>query len=264
MTVAAQRAGLHFLLTWMIVKAWERVRPVPVSGFEGWSVADWAGELLRVVPHIPPAWLGRYVKWRTLKGLSPAFAEAEGTERGLLAAETMEWWPPEQWVEAWKAVFDPLGAWMEGRALREVAAIVAGVPIEGVPADRTQGKPIPKALAVVGETWSALALIAGGFLAVAEQMLESEVSPELASLPMCIKYGCDSPATLAWFRFGVRLRRPSRLLAMRFPPPRLENDEEMREWVRAVKRRWLSGSEAGHSRDPEDRVLEAIRTFTIG
>ena len=111
---------------------------------------------------------------------------------------------------------------------------------------------------MVGETWSALALVAGGFLAVAEQVLEGEVPLALSCLPMCVKYGCDSPETLAWFRFGVRLRRPSRLLASRFPPPGLQSDEELTSWVQSARRRWLASSFADYDDDPDANVLAAL------
>ena len=58
---------------------------------------------------------------------------------------------------------------------------------------------------------------------------------------MCIKYGCDSPQSLAWYRFGVRLRRPARLLHDAFPPPMQLGDEQLRAWVTSQRSAWLNG-----------------------
>lgn len=75
------------------------------------------------------------------------------------------------------------------------------------------------------ETLDNLSQIAGALVAIQEE-LEREsgdapssipVTPERAvylnSLPLAIKSGCNSRDSLAWFRFGVRLRRPAHLLA---------------------------------------------------
>lgn len=99
-------------------------------------------------------------------------------------------------------------------------------------------------------------MIAGGLLAIAEQILEGDVPLALASLPMCIKYGCDSPETLAWFRFGVRLRKPSRLLSTKFPPPEMQTDDQLRDWVRNARGEWLKADLID-----EDHVLKATRVF---
>jgi hypothetical protein len=144
---------------------------------------------------------------------------------------------------------------MGGKSLLEIGSIITDDPIAEISFDRTAGKPLPKALSISHGAWSSLSLIAGGFLAIAEQILGGKIPLALASLPMCIKYGCDSPETLAWFRFGVRLRRPSRLLATRFPPPALETDEQLKDWVRQTKAEWLTAKSA------DDEVVSATRAF---
>ena len=263
LTVAAQRAGLDFFLTLAIYRAWAKVRPELDSGFVDWTVSNWADEFLRIIVQIPPALLAQYLTPERLRAVSTKFAAFQENNTDRLG-RSFDWSPPKDWLSAWRAVVGPLKAWMEGRPLIEIASIITGIANEDVPSDRRQGKPLPKVLSVVGEAWSALALIAGGFLAVAEQVLEEEVPLPLSCLPMCVKYGCDSPETLAWFRFGVRLRRPSRLLSRRFPTPRLQNDEELRLWVRSARRRWLASSPTEYDEDPEANVLAAIRLFITG
>jgi hypothetical protein len=122
-------------------------------------------------------------------------------------------------------------------------------------------KPAPFSVPV---PWSSLSLIAGGFLAVAEQLFEEEVPLSLACLPMSIKYGCDTPGALAWFRFGVRLRRASRVLATAFPPPsNIVADEDLKSWVRNQRREWLNSDSDGPTgaSDDANRVMNAVRLF---
>jgi hypothetical protein len=81
---------------------------------------------------------------------------------------------------------------------------------------------------------------------------------------MSIKYGCDSPGTLAWFRFGVRLRRASRLLGTSFPPPPdIETDEALKTWVRNKRREWLRSESDDTSAHAEgaDEIMKAVREF---
>ena len=221
---------------------------------------DWTDEFIRLIVHVPPGLLARHLEGRRLKYVSDEFKAIDKDHAQLFRAHGFDWEPPEYWLSAWQSAVSPLQAWMEGKAVIEIASLITGEPSENMSSDRTQGKPIPKALSVTGDTWSALALIAGGFLAVAEQVLDGDVPLPLACLPMCIKYGCDSPETLAWFRFGVRLRRPSRLLANRFPPPIGLDDEKLKSWVRSTRRDWLASGGANFE-DPDASMLGALHSF---
>jgi hypothetical protein len=151
---------------------------------------------------------------------------------------------------------------MRGETIATIAGILTNTPVDQIPSARTQAKPLPRALSVVMETWSSLSLIAGGFLAVAEQLFEEQVPLSLACLPMSIKYGCDTPGALAWFRFGVRLRRASRLLATTFPPPsNIVTDEVLKNWVRNQRREWLQSDSDGPDGASDGAVISAIRRF---
>jgi hypothetical protein len=175
-------------------------------------------------------------------------------EGSILEVRQTGWDVPSSWIGAWKSAEIPLKAWMAGDSVAEIASIMTGGSVSDIVSTRNAGNPLPKALALSHEIWSSLSLIAGGFLAVAEQIVDA-VPLSLASLPMCIKYGSDSPGSLAWFRFGLRLRRPSHALAIRFPPPALEGDEALREWVQSNRQNWLISEES------EDEILEACRSF---
>ncbi len=255
LTIAAQRAGLDFFLTLAISQAWNTVRTELPPDYRDWNVIDWREEFLRLVKHIPPGLLAKQIPAPKLKHVSAEFKAIVRDHTDLFHDRDLNWKPPEFWEEAWNSAEKPLDAWMAGKSFLEIASIITEKDVDEIDSDRIAGKPIPKALSVSHDAWSSLSLIAGGFLAIAEQILDGDVPLALASLPMCIKYGCDSPGTLAWFRFGVRLRRPSRLLATRFPPPELSDDDQLKEWVRQARREWL------RLKEPEEGTIGAIRAF---
>ena len=194
-----------------------------------------------------------------LKNISDEFKDIEKANSSFLYERNLNWIPDENWINAWSTAADPLDAWMQGKSYIEISSIITGVPIADISLDRTSGKPIPRVLSISHDSWSALSLIAGGLLAIAEQIIEGDVPLALASLPMCIKYGCYSPEALAWFRFGVRLRRPSKLLSIKFSPPEMQKDDELKNWIRETRKVWLRADLVD-----EDPVLRAIRIFIIG
>ena len=259
LTIAAQRAGLDFFLTLAISQAWARVRPELPEDVSQWSVPQWRDELLKLIVLIPPGILAKQLPISKLKNISEEFNKIEKDNSRFLYDRSLNWDPHENWVNAWSTAAAPLAAWMQGKSYIEISCIITGDSIEDISSDRTSGKPILRVLSISHDSWSALSLIAGGLLAIAEQILEGDVPLALASLPMCIKYGCDSPETLAWFRFGVRLRRPSRLLSTKFPPPEIQTDDELRDWVRETRKGWLKADLID-----EDPVLTATRIFIIG
>jgi hypothetical protein len=256
LTIAAQRAGLDFFLTLAISRSWSRIRPEIDFDVSAWSVRDWLDEFLRLVVHIPPGLLARHLPSGRLERISAEFKNLAKRRLEVFRERSLDWSPFEEWESAWQSSLPLLIAWMSGKPIAEIASLMTGDELVSITPVRNEGKkPIPKALALTSDTWSALSLVAGGFLSVAEQLLDGAVPMALASLPMCIKYGCDTPGTLGWFRFGVRLRRPAHLLAARFPPPADLDDEQLNNWVRATRRDWLNS-------DVDDGVeFAAIRGF---
>lgn len=255
LTIAAQRAGLSFFLTVAVMRAWGRVRPEINFNATEWSVQDWLDEFLRLAVHIPPGLLARHLTQVRMERMSPQFKEIGKQHPEHFHDRSLDWTPDVDWESAWQSSRPLLLAWMSGKPIAEIASLMTGIDLDSITPIRNEGKkPIAKALSLTGDTCSALSLIAGGFLAIAEQIFEGKVPMALASLPMCIKYGCDSPGTLGWFRFGIRLRRPAHLLASQFPPPDL-NDEQLKEWVRDSRREWLK------SDVDENKEFTAIKNF---
>jgi DEAD/DEAH box helicase len=263
-TVAAQRAGLDFFLTLAISSVWGRYRPQLPKGCRESTVMEWLDEFLQVASMLPPYLLERILSRDQLAKAADQFKELQKKHSVVFSERRIGWNRPPEWDAGWQSMRRPLAAWMAGNPIRDIAAILTRRPAEHITSDRTSGKPIPQALGLTMDVWSSLALLAGGFLAVAEQVFHGDVPLPLACLPMCIKYGCDSPGTLAWFRFGVRLRRASRLLAAAYPPPdSIQSDDELRTWVRRRRREWLRREDPTPTTDleAEAATFDAIREF---
>jgi hypothetical protein len=256
LTVAAQRAGLDFFLTLAIARSWGKVRPSIDFDANSWSVRDWLDEFYRLVVHISPGLFSRHLTESRLSRLAPGFKELTKKGRDIFWERSLDWTPPDEWTNAWQSSCGTLEMWMEGNSIAEIAARITGKELDSIKTSRNAGgNDLPKALSLTGDSYSALSLIAGGFLSVAEQLFQGKVPIALAVLPMCIKYGCNSPGTLGWFRFGVRLRRPAHLLSQKWPVPIFDSDEQIKDWVREQRRTWLLGQ-------PDvDPVMVATRSF---
>lgn len=271
--IAAQRAGLDFFLTVSLVNAWGRVRESVSQDLLDWSVFQWTEELLRVVSFIPPQVLLRHYSLNSIAKGSPALRDYEKNYR-FRATSNRDWSVPDEWADGWLEIMRILKPWMDGKPLVELASIITGTDENEISSRRTAGsQPIPKTIAVINDLFSSLAILGGGFVSVAEQLFrefseqgnrafDDGVPLALNCMPMCVKYGCDSPGSLAWYRFGVRLRRPSRLLHDAFPPPSLD-DEGLRNWVREQRREWLNGNfdDSAAIFQEHDDVFEATAEF---
>jgi len=272
--IAAQRAGLDFFLTVALVNAWTRVRNEIGEEMLQWTVSEWTKELLRVISHVPPSILLRHYSLITLGRGSPKISTF-GTDYRFQSITNRDWNVNADWADGWLEVMRLLEPWMEGKPLVELASLITGTTPDEISSRRTTGsQPIPKTIAVINDLFSSLAILGGGMVAVAEQLFSEFVEQgndafahgvplALSCMPMCVKYGCDSPGSLAWFRFGVRLRRPSRLMCDAFPPPELDDDEALRDWVRRQRHEWLIGAtdDSGEVFQENAAIFQAISEF---
>lgn len=157
-----------------------------------------------------------------------------------------------------------------GESMADIARMALGLEGE-VDSRRTSGsQPIPKTLSLTRQVSGRLALVAGAIAATFAVGREAEESSwnlsdqEFAALqacPIALRTGCSTYSSLGWFRFGLRYRRPSHLLARAFPVPEsIRDDDAVAEWVRAQRRAWLDGAPSQVGLDSEEvQVLDAIR-----
>ena len=255
--LAAQRAGLDFFQILSITSAWGKVRKEFPDTFRSWTVSDWLSELLEIIPHIPPGRLGSGLGAMELKNLLAPFETQ--TERGnpvpIFAENELNFLPSQEWKDAWKGAEDVLFAWINGENVAKIGATLLSMDSTDIPPTRGSGHPIPKTLGVIDGPIGSLSLVAGGLLAIAEQIFKGDIPQSLACLPMCLRYGFDSPESLAWFRFGIRLRVPAHYLAKRFPPPPNLEDTELKSWVDEKRKSWL-GEEL-----EDDPIFAAMKSF---
>lgn len=191
----------------------------------------------------------------------------------------LAWSPSDEWSLAWKALQEATDTYMAGKPLAEVARVLDGTPLSPDPGRSNPRGPIPRAIALIHSTVERLARAAGGLLALLEAQREAEsaqapaaaqaneAASTLALLPLAIRTGCNSPSTLAWYRFGIHLRRPAHLLSELFPlPPEQSGDSLAEEWIKAQRTVWLSQyADSRLARTPEElTLLEAARAILKG
>jgi len=276
--IAAQRSGLGFFLTLSLSRAWARVQQALPENILAWTVPQWIDLLLRIIAHVPPGILLRQCLSKMIEKGAPDVADILEAHSNLSQITNQEWSLPDGWLNGWLNVASLLNPWINGEPLVQLASIIKKEPIDRITPSRNAGdQAIPQVISLINDFWATLSILAGGLVAIAEQLFKQfaregnqtfafGVPLSLNCLPMCIKYGFNSPQTLAWFRFGIRLRRPAHLLATSFPPPNnLQNDEQLRDWVREQRRKWLNREDENEIRDEiqdeHSKVFAAIYSF---
>ena len=248
---AAQRAGLDFFITLRLFQAWKRAMGQLPSEAAAWDTQTWITAVFKAFTYLTPWQAIHAFGLRDLERFTPklhAVAEATLTDEG----DDPNWLPTDQWVQGWQHLETLTEMWMNGNPIKEIASELLDLEAESVSSERTHISPIPKALAFTTEMVYNLAMLVGGIVAVVEEEQQAaEVAEEygpsqvpygLSALPLCVKYGCASPRILAWYRFGLRYRRPAHLLSQAFPlDPSIQDDSELREQVHLLRNQWLNG-----------------------
>lgn len=248
--VAAQRAGLHFFFALRLLQAWIRVFPDLPPDLLEWDVETWAAAFFDVVRFVTPKQICDTVGLNTLKRFEPDMRRVAMSEL-LRGGNNPEWTPPEQWTRGWQQIEALTQLWMAGRPIKDIASELSDLDPDSISSQRNHGgAPIPKTLAFVSDVIDKLGMVAGGIVAIIQGILQtnpdfggseiSQIPIGLSALPLCIRFGCRSPQILAWYRFGLRLRRPALLLAQAFPlDPSIQDDSDYYEAVRVLRKQWL-------------------------
>jgi len=248
---AAQRAGLDFFVTLRLFQAWKRAMDQLPSEAATWDTQTWLAAVFRAFTYLTP--------WRTIDAFGLRDLERFSPKLHAVAEATLtserddpNWLPTEQWVQGWQHLETLTKMWMNGSPIKEIASELLDLEAESVSSERTHISPIPKTLAFVADMIYNLAMLVGGIVALVEEELQaagvaykdgiSQVPYELSALPLCVKYGCASSQILAWYRFGLRHRRPAHLLAEAFLlDPSIQDDGKLRQQVRLLRNQWLNG-----------------------
>jgi hypothetical protein len=275
--IAAQRSALNFFSTLRLFQAWRRVLPQLVPSVFDWNTEEWRAVFFEALRYLTPRQVADVFEPDTLARFAPEIDDiaAQELQRG---GDNPEWSPSEQWLQGWEQLETLVTLWMEGEPIRQIAAELLDLKPDDVSSQRNRGSaPIPKTLAFVNKIIDRLAMLAGGIVAIVEEDLKARIEAGedwpseppfvLSTLPLSIKYGCDSPQTLAWYRFGLRLRRAAHLLNEAFPVgPTIQDDNELSDTVRRFRRDWLQEriSVPQRLRDEFGTVFDAIKTVIKG
>jgi hypothetical protein len=162
--------------------------------------------------------------------------------------DTVPWTVSPTWTNLWRELMTLVAMYMQGESYATIAQAYLGLSSDQITNKRSSGShPIPAVLKFLRDVVDNLAIDAGCFLAIHEYVShEGEQEPAalpetLGALPLCIRNGCDSLGSLAWYRFGYRQRVCAHALEAAFPvPAELKNDEERMLWVMRTRRQWLS------------------------
>lgn len=263
-TTVAYKTGLPFLLCLRVHQALERVRR---DGVQRPSTIDgWRALFFKTMALLPPQ-RARDVLGKEVK--SPALAALWDTNT---TGDNPRWPPPSRWVAAWQALEQIVSLYMAGEPLATLARVLFDIPPDRpVDPERANGaKPIPRTIHFVNKLLEKLSRVAGALVAIDEvapiasdgQAPPPESTAALCHLPLALRYGCASRDVLAWFRFGIRFRRPAHLLARMFPvPSELRDDSDVQAWVRQQRSTWLRQHDPDFPpEEGEEPVLAAVRT----
>lgn len=256
------KTGLPLPIVFELFRSFSRRRDAILSDAPQ-SILDWSTEFLRILFFMSPE-ITASALWGS-ELLSGRLLSIGATSFGGTAEIDA---PEEERRVAWRELNSFLLAYLKGSSLKQVAQ--GALPqLEDISGERASGaRPIPKMIAVTRALQERLSLLAGGLTALVEtpefeSTLEfSEAGAwSLQRLPIALRSGCGTSSSLAWFRFGLRYRRPAHLMGRAFPIPDALSDEETADWVRRTRRSWIQG-EALPARgldDGERGVLEAVR-----
>jgi len=263
-TSVAYKTGLPFLLCLRVHQALTRVSPPGTA--RPTTLQEWRTLFFRALSYLPPQ-RAREVLIKEVK--SAALAALWDV---AIQGDNPNWDPPAGWIAAWAALEGTVSLYMAGDQLAALARrLFAIAPESPVDPGRTDGrKPVPRTIDFVNDLLERLSRVAGVLVAIDESAVIAGNGDEpapgttraLSELPLALRYGCSTRSVLAWFRFGIRFRRPAHALSRRFPlPDDVLEDSEVQGWVRTQRATWLreQDAELALGQESGDPVLNAAR-----
>ncbi len=174
--------------------------------------------------------------------------------------DAVDWEIPDDWGELWTELSSLIWMYMSGRTYAEIASVFLGIELDVVNGKRSQGQNhIPAIFSFVGRVLHHLSIYAGALLVILEESdLLSDQLGEMPLLPLCIRNGCNSRDSLAWFRYGYRNRIAAHEFAQLYPIPiAIQDDSELKRWIKRQLGEWIreDASEA------EAEALQSVRTI---
>ena len=175
--------------------------------------------------------------------------------------------------DAWRGFTETILRYLRGDTIASIATFATQTEPPVDPARTVGSKPIPKTLSLIQQIAYRLSLTAGALAALwvvgdeqgrvdegaAGWLLPPASRWALDALPLAVRCGASGRSSLAWYRFGIRHRVAAQALARSFPlPEELEDETDIRAWVRETRRAWLS-EEVGAAELGDAQLARAIR-----
>lgn len=247
--MAAMKAGVDLLHAWNMWAAYKHMGGVIINDCNNYKIIDWVDLFFNVMSLLPPKDIISYLPGEEIKSKT-VLTMMRDSIIGRQEINTVPWEIPTNWLDLWEELKSIVLLFMKGESYKKIAQVYLGKTDEEIGSGRCSGSsPIPSVFKFLRVVVDQLAVAAGCFLALMEFGEYGEdkkhfIPESLQSLPLCIRNGCDSLGTLAWFRFCIRQRVCAHALQKEFPvPDDIPNDSERANWVKKRRKYWLRNDE---------------------
>lgn len=245
----AMKAGVTYTRALFMWTAYQQRGFVSEEDGTGLEVLDWLAIFFEIMSLLPPKQIASYLPGDERR-TTTILTRLRDNIASLKDVNSMPWSAPVDWTALWQELMELVAMYMSGESYASIAEVYLSRSPDEVSNKRSTGShPIPAVMKFLRDVVDNLAIDAGVFLAIHEQVIHKEgqdpvsLPEKLAALPLCVRNGCDSLGSLAWYRFGYRQRVCAHSLEAEFPvPEELTGDEERMAWVRQARRDWISGS----------------------
>lgn len=239
MPSAAMKAGIDLLTCWRLWRSLcnslEELDEISVE-----SVLDCLGLFTDVMTRMAPKDI-RKILPDQVRAMNTVIDRMLDRINGNEYAE--EWHMSPDWDNLWSELADLIWMYMDGRSYAEISSEFLNIELDAIHNRRSQGQaPIPAVFSFIGRALHHLSIYAGALLVVLEEsdLLEGNLGA-MPLLPLCIRNGCNSRDSLAWFRYGYRNRIAAHEFSQLYPvPPELQDDRDLKVWTSNQKTQWLN------------------------
>lgn len=246
----AMEAGVEYFRA---LRMWQAYNEHGLPSFGtalAFGIDDWLNLFMNILALLPPKQILMYLPDPEYK-TPTVLTRMRQSVANQTEVDQIPWDSPNGWIELWQELAGIVKLHLAGESFSKIAQSYLDLDAEQLVNKRSKGDhPLPAVFGFLDRIVNKLAIDAGCFAAINEMIINPPDSNEehlleaLQALPLCIRHGCDSLGTLAWYRFGYRQRICAHALQHEFPVPQeVSNDSERAEWVRQARRNWLSSDE---------------------
>jgi hypothetical protein len=259
--IVSMKSGVDFFKARDMWFSYKKYGLVDIIKSKQMNLSDWLDIFFSVLSLLPPKRIENYIPEDSLK-TKTVLTNIRDLIIDKREIDTIDWNIPNGWSELWIELKELIIAYVNGESYMSIAIKYLGIELSDNNKRSSGSQPIPAVFKFIKEIIEPLAIDAGCFLALNEYGVFSEednsVPESLQALPLCIRNGCNSLDSLAWFRFGIRQRISAHTLNSLYPlPSDLSNDSQRANWVRAKRSEWLKG------KDLNDDLLNSIKLIIL-